>query len=496
MARLRRLLRSAWVPGALALLAAGLAGVAVARVGGGQSFSGGGSDSGQGYGGGGAVDGELVWLVVQLVFSHPLIGVPVAGVVLYLVIRQNGAPPSPGDQPPAAALPILPRGEAPARLRALLPGDPDFSWVLFEDFLYALYAAAQEARPDGKLAGLSPFLSEAARRAIAVGAPRRVEAVIVGGLQLVDAEQAAGSPFVEVRVRFESNYTEIEGEGRPRTFYAVELWTLRRAAAARSRPPEKTRVFSCPSCGGPLDGVVAGKCSYCGREVATGEFDWLATRVEILEREPREPALFSDADPPQVSPVTRTSPGADERLGALAGRDPSFQFDAFRRRVEMIFLELQGAWSERDWKRARPFTSDRLFHEWSHWMDLYRSAHARNVIDRPRLDRLELCDVESDRWYDAVTCRLRASCVDYTVSDDGRLLGGHRERERPFSEYWTLIRGSGARGAASSEKKCPSCGADLAIGMAGRCEYCKAEVTSGAFDWVLSRIEQDAAYEG
>jgi len=32
--------------------------------------------------------------------------------------------------------------------------------------------------------------------------------------------------------------------------------------------------------------------------------------------------------------------------------------------------------------------------------------------------------------------------------------------------------------------------------MAGICGYCQAKVNSGAFDWVLSRIEQDDAYTG
>jgi hypothetical protein len=32
--------------------------------------------------------------------------------------------------------------------------------------------------------------------------------------------------------------------------------------------------------------------------------------------------------------------------------------------------------------------------------------------------------------------------------------------------------------------------------MAGVCEYCQGKVTSGEFDWVLSRIEQDEAYRG
>jgi hypothetical protein len=32
--------------------------------------------------------------------------------------------------------------------------------------------------------------------------------------------------------------------------------------------------------------------------------------------------------------------------------------------------------------------------------------------------------------------------------------------------------------------------------MAGRCNHCDAKITSGEFDWVLSKIEQDESYTG
>ena len=45
-------------------------------------------------------------------------------------------------------------------------------------------------------------------------------------------------------------------------------------------------------------------------------------------------------------------------------------------------------------------------------------------------------------------------------------------------------------------ENCPNCGAPLKVSMAGICEYCGGKVTSGNFDWVLSRIQQDEAYGG
>jgi len=47
-----------------------------------------------------------------------------------------------------------------------------------------------------------------------------------------------------------------------------------------------------------------------------------------------------------------------------------------------------------------------------------------------------------------------------------------------------------------TDNACPSCGAGLKVNMEGNCEYCRALVASGDFDWVLSKIEQDDSYAG
>ncbi len=47
-----------------------------------------------------------------------------------------------------------------------------------------------------------------------------------------------------------------------------------------------------------------------------------------------------------------------------------------------------------------------------------------------------------------------------------------------------------------TDKACGNCGAPAKVGMTGACEHCGAHVTSGEFDWVLSKIEQDDSYRG
>jgi hypothetical protein len=131
-----------------------------------------------------------------------------------------------------------------------------------------------------------------------------------------------------------------------------------------------------------------------------------------------------------------------------------------------------------------------------YWIDLYTQAHCRNVNENAAIMRIDLANVLADAHFDAITLRVFASGLDYTISDDGKLLSGNRHRPRTYSEYWTVIRGTDRRGAPRQDPNCPNCGAPLRIGMSGQCEYCRVKVTSGDFDWVLSRIEQDESYGG
>jgi predicted lipid-binding transport protein (Tim44 family) len=207
--------------------------------------------------------------------------------------------------------------------------------------------------------------------------------------------------------------------------------------------------------------------------------------------------LTSDVEEQGTSLPTVVDPAARQALGSLMQKDPQFRWETFQARVGLIFSEFQIAWSSRDLKRMRPFLSDNLFQTQVYWIEAYKAQRLRNVTERTRITALELAKVASDKFFDAITVRLYATGLDYTVrDDDNRVVSGSRSKERSYSEYWTLVRGTGRNAPTRTDKVCPNCGAPLQINMAGHCEYCQAKVTSGEFDWVLSRIEQDESYEG
>jgi predicted lipid-binding transport protein (Tim44 family) len=231
--------------------------------------------------------------------------------------------------------------------------------------------------------------------------------------------------------------------------------------------------------------------------VATGELDWIVRSANVVKREERPPMLTADVEERGTDLATVVDPGAKAHLSAIGQRDSNFSWQAFQQRLTLIFDEFQKAWSQRDLAPMRGFLSDNLFQMQGYWTQAYKKQGLRNVSERTRVVGIELARVESDASYDAITVRVRAIGLDYTIADtDGRVVCGSRTKERSYTEYWTLIRGAATRAPTRTEAVCPNCGAPLQINMAGVCGYCNAKVTSGEFDWVLSRIEQDEVYAG
>jgi hypothetical protein len=472
------------------------------RPGGGNSYSGSSrsSHSGGGSSGGGDAAG-LIFQLIILCFQHPTIGVPLLIiVVLFLVVKASiGAARKGWSTTTPEAVQAVAQVQQAARLsRMELDGirglDPGFSLVLFEDFAYMLYAAMQRARGTGTQA-IAAYLAPDLAQVLVDPQLADVQGIVIGAMRYVRFS-GTQAPMLEIELEIESNYVELLRSGGSRRYYAVDRVVMTRAATAKSRPFARSHTLDCPNCGAPLEAVRGTQCSYCQQNVGFGRFDWMITSVVNRERETRGPLLTSDVAEAGTELPTIVDPGAPSRFQALQARDPALSWHALQGRVAHIFGELQLAWSGREPLRIRPYVSDNLFQSMYYWIDLYTQNKCRNVNENAAILRIDLANVMSDAHYDAVTLRVFASGLDYTISDEGKLLSGNRHRPRTYSEYWTLIRGTATRGEPRKDSNCPHCGAPLRIGMAGQCEYCRVKVTAGEFDWVLSRIEQDESYGG
>ncbi len=479
---------------------------AYARPGGGHSYSGGGGGGG-GYGGGGgdyggdSGGGELLYLLVWLLFEVPVIGVPLTILIIGGFIWSKSQAPDLNVEWNSAPY-ITPPAPDITSIRRL---DPEFSSVLFEDFLYHLYAEAHQARENSeRLEALTPQFSENARSLLAQRTPPgvHVERVVIGSMRVSSltlpqkATTDDGEPYyVKLAVRFESNMTCGSGD-EAQTYYVDETWMLARAANAVSVPPGRMRATLCANCGAPFAHSKERTCSSCDVVVDDGRFGWVVTNILVSRQETRPTSLTGYAPEVGTHDMTHVHPKTRQELHGLSVDDPQFTSQGLTDRAHLIFEELYQAWNDDDLARARPFVSDGLFDYLRYWLDAYREEGLENWVEDHKLTNFTIAKVVRDRHYDAITIRIWATGKDYTVDSTGKVVGGSNRKYRDFSEYWTLIRNAQTRGAALLEKQCPHCGAEQRISMAGICEFCEAHITSGEFGWVLSKIQQDESYSG
>jgi hypothetical protein len=381
-------------------------------------------------------------------------------------------------------------------LHAIVAKDENFSFVIFEDFLYALFAEVHTARGKRKPALLRPYLRDDVVRGLEFRGADAVDAIIVGSMRIEEVRGDAVSHRVSVRVRFVANYTE-RSEGREQSYYIEEVWRLSKNADAPSRAPDKARTIGCPNCGANLDKELGDKCKYCGTPSDSDAHDWIVEDIAVDAREARGPLLHGTTQEVGTDLASVVAPDAPVRFEELKARDPAFTWVGFVNRIEATFNTFHKAWSSQDLAPVRPLLSDALFETQRYWVEAYKKQNLRNVTEDARIVTTHVAKVTSDKHYDAITVRVFASCIDYTLDQEGKVVGGSKKKTRDYSEYWTFIRGAKVTGAARADTACPNCGAAVEkINMAGNCESCSTKVTTGEFDWVLSRIEQDEVYEG
>ena len=470
--------------------------VADARPGGGQSYSGGSHSSGGSYSGGGGHSysggsyhssggsgggGSLS--------PGAAIGLLIGALIMLAIIAAAQSKSSDSFYTSSYSPPIAP---SPVDLRAVTTPDPDFSRVAFEDFVYRLYSAAHRARHDrAELAKLTPYLDAGASDMLARRASP-IQQVVIGNLRIVDAGIEAETARVRLVVAIEANLAGPNG-----TVNASERWTFVRMPGIRTRPPDKTRTLNCPSCNAPFTAKDDPRtCAHCGTAINVGQFDWTVSSIVVDAETGVGPTLTGYVEEVGNDYPTLTEPQAHANLMLLRKDDPEVTWEAFEARVGMIYGRLNEAWNAQDLTPVRGLVTSSLLQYLQFWIDEYKRQRLVNHLDFAKVKHTALARVSRDKWYDAITVRVYAAGADYTTDAANRVVGGMRDAERAYTEYWTFLRSSARRGRITTTPSCPNCGAPLAISNAGACTHCNAEVESGSFDWTLSKIEQDDVYRG
>jgi hypothetical protein len=273
--------------------------------------------------------------------------------------------------------------------------------------------------------------------------------------------------------------TADEGEDRRHG----ERWTFVRGPAARTPVSGGVTASRCPACGAELRLNLDGTCAHCRASVTNGTVDWVVADVQSA------PFVGYSGDSSLAVAARTVAEGFD----TLRAADPNFAWPAFQARAQAAFLTLQDAWCRQNLDAGRAFLSPGAYFAWRAQLETLAAEQRRNVMENLEVRALEPVQVVHGRVFDDVTVRITAAAADFEIDASGKIVFGDRT-VRPFTEDWTFQRSVGVATSnkpGTLENTCPSCGAPVALTQIGECRYCKAAVTSGKFDWVVSRIEQD-----
>jgi Uncharacterized protein conserved in bacteria len=198
-------------------------------------------------------------------------------------------------------------------------------------------------------------------------------------------------------------------------------------------------------------------------------------------------------EPHQEAAATRDTSYLRSSLNDLCSRDPNFSEDMFISRVNNMFIQLQEAWQAKDWKKVRPFESDELFNTHARQLQEFIDSRTTNVVDDIGILRTEIIDYHDNGPTESLDVYMRVRLKDYIINDEtGKVIEGDSDREI-FMEYELVMsrrKGVVTRLAENTTvTTCPNCGANVSINASGECEYCDSVVSSGDFDWVLTRLD-------
>jgi predicted lipid-binding transport protein (Tim44 family) len=393
------------------------------------------------------------------------------------------------------------RPALPAGVESIRTLDPGFEMETFLQRAEMTFFLVKRGMQRNDSAAVRPYLNDAVFTAVAryiaqmKGQHRHAlyESLNVRAVHLESAQCNAQGQAIQVHFdlvyrlkTFDDAAGVVADEGADGRH--AERWTFTRAAAARTSTNGDVTASRCPACGAELRLNLDGTCSHCRASVTNGTVDWVVADVQ--------PAAFLGYS--GESQLAMAAPSVSAGVAALQAADRAFSAEAFQSRARQAFLTLQDAWTQQNLNAGRAFLSPGAYFTWSAQLEALATEGRRNVMENVEVRGIEIIRIVHGRVFDDLTVRLSAAAADFEVDKDGRIVFGDRT-VRPFSEDWTFQRSVGVATSnkpGTLENTCPGCGAPVALTQIGECRYCKAAVTSGKFDWVVSRIEQEDGEAG
>jgi len=458
-----------------------------ARAGGGGGYGGG--KSGGGRSGGGDSGGAfLIYMLLQLVFHHPVIGIPVA-IIIAVAFFYGGK-----TTRNVHVTRTIKKGHATqvvsqrsVQLTRLVSRDPSFDEAQFTQRASKGFLKLQEAWSKQDLSSVRSFISDGIHERFnmqiamqkAENMRNRMENVLIESCQVaaIYSDEHFDTIHLEIKASA-SDYTvslkngrRVQGSRTPGSF--IEYWSFNRKTGVQTSSKPGSMEGFCPNCGSPLEIVDVAKCPACASMVNSGSHDWVLSEI-TQEQEWRVPS-------------------ADLRVHGLdefKKQDPEFNAQHIEDRVSVMFWRRRASEFFWDLGYAVPMLSERFAEAEK---TKFAQADKENHIfwKDAAVGKVEMLNMQAGGEGDMD--RLRVVVRWSSEKHEGQP-GKKTRLLRPKAiktDVYVLIRQHGVKSIAEkafSSSGCTQCGAPIAT-KTSACEYCGSSLTNGHYEWVLDAIE-------
>ena len=165
--------------------------------------------------------------------------------------------------------------------------------------------------------------------------------------------------------------------------------------------------------------------------------------------------------------------------------DEAFSVDDFKDYVKSVFMIVQSAWSTNDYKKLRPYETDKLYVRHKLRIESMIKDNFVNKRTNVRVKGVLLKDYIIDDTLETMVVTLTANMK----IDNPEGMNMNDNGDVPY--VLKFVRKNGVKTKTDSHlstNNCPNCGAVIEVDDNGVCKYCETSLVSGDSEWVLSDI--------
>ena len=161
--------------------------------------------------------------------------------------------------------------------------------------------------------------------------------------------------------------------------------------------------------------------------------------------------------------------------------DSQFVEDDFYHWCQEVILELEEAWSNKDFDLLKDYETKELFEIHQEQLKNMEQRRVQNVVKDIDVKKIEIVHYERKNEYDCIETHIEISLIDYYQSlDDKCILQGSQTKKRSVKYRVVFVKDMNITSdgflTLRSLRECPYCGAPIDLKKTNKCDYCQREI--------------------